>query len=609
MKNQTAAPALYRPGSMPTAQPKMANGTMNRRPPVAPAPYRPQPAPKVLQTKSSLIQRPQPEQAPRRPVAPPVYRPEQKKIVQSKVFSQRRIRATAPPVYRPGKLSIAQPKLAPATQAQWKPTTPTVQRAQAQPVTAGMRTPAAQPNCVQPKAHQLGHATSYSATRLSSTIQRMIGPDGALNVGKMIVGTDRTIATITGAQRAGYMPGAKPPEIRPWLYRVQFHNGRKSGFVIESDPNWWLVPVGQESEHRKQEKEIGWLIPLRSTELQAAETGLDYDIKLGKMYDKKGGLLNFAGKLSFVITAEGRLLIGFLHTGLSKAASTMMAGELTIKNGVAEYDWRRSGHYLTTQPEQARGFEYMRKYYPWIVINQMNVDEQDRPKTLAELFKADPVDESISFLQKPLRTARPKASVGPSVSGAVLHVPSGLSSSSSSSSSADARRGMPSVSFGPSLNPSSLSSVPRLPAASLLDLSGLDLPDFSRMSSLSSGPSRRPGLSLPSGSLLDLSGLDLPDFSGVSSLSSEPRRRSGARRRSGPSLPSAPLDLSGVRLPDFSSVSSPRPGSALDDLRSVPLRPKKTLAQIFENERVDMNVSFELRPPVRKQPPKGPGKL
>lgn len=565
--NQAPKGQLTRAGAV---QPKMNASPQARKLPVAPAVYRPQPLPLVLQRKPAIAQ------------TPPVYRPEPKQIVQPKVFSQQRTSPASPPIYQPQKNSSVQPKTELATQ--WPPKAPAIQRAQAKPVMAGIRTPVAQRSCAQAKAHAHGHTTRYSATRFSSTIQREIGPGGVAHVGRWIVGTDRTIAKITGAQRAGYMAGAKSPEVRPWLYDIAFYNGTNPGLVIESDPNWQLIPVAQENEYRRAESAKGWLIPLRSTELQAAETGIEYEIHGGKMYSKQGHLLNYADKVSFVITAEGRLLIGFLHTGLSKGHSTMMAGELTITHGVAEYDWRRTGHYYTTVAEQARGLEYMRKYYPWIAINQAKVDEQDRPKSLAELFQGPPVDMSFSFAQRPLRVARPKPA--PSLS---------VPASSSSSSSSDVRGGVP-----------SLSAKPSLPPGQLLDLGGIELPIFPGMSA---GPSRSPGPSrsakpsvpsgppgLPPGQLLDLGGIELPIFPGMSagpSRSPGPGRSAKPRVPSlPPSLPSGPPSLSPgpPGLPHFSSPSSE---SAMDSLRAVPLRPQRGLTQIFQGASPDRSAPFD----------------
>jgi hypothetical protein len=71
---------------------------------LGPIVYRPQPLPKVLQTKTT-VPRQSPHKTPdnvaRTPVAPPVYRPETKKIVQPKVAAATSLRPQAPPVYRP----------------------------------------------------------------------------------------------------------------------------------------------------------------------------------------------------------------------------------------------------------------------------------------------------------------------------------------------------------------------------------------------------------------------------------------------------------------------------------------------------------------------------
>jgi hypothetical protein len=92
--------------------------------PVAPPAYRPQPTPKVLQTKRSPSA-PQSVQTPRQPVAPPVYRPEAKKTIQQKAAPQRKL-PTAAPVYRPEQKRIVQPKISPATRAHTPPQVPRV---------------------------------------------------------------------------------------------------------------------------------------------------------------------------------------------------------------------------------------------------------------------------------------------------------------------------------------------------------------------------------------------------------------------------------------------------------------------------------------------------
>lgn len=75
--------------------------------PIAPPAYRPQPVPKVLQTKRPPGQMPQPHQAPR--LGPAVYRPEVK-IVQPKAISARQPSLAQPPVYRPQQKAVAQLK-------------------------------------------------------------------------------------------------------------------------------------------------------------------------------------------------------------------------------------------------------------------------------------------------------------------------------------------------------------------------------------------------------------------------------------------------------------------------------------------------------------------
>ena len=81
-----------------TARPSAIQPKAISPPPV----YRPQPTPKVLQTKAACCQPPRAgAQSPRAPIAPPVYRPEPKKIVQPKMAAATRTPREAPPVYKP----------------------------------------------------------------------------------------------------------------------------------------------------------------------------------------------------------------------------------------------------------------------------------------------------------------------------------------------------------------------------------------------------------------------------------------------------------------------------------------------------------------------------
>lgn len=81
---------------------------LQKRQPVAPPEFRPQPVPKVLQKKAAAIRPPQKPQPRVNPVAPPVYRPKiapavlQAKMAATKLsINKPKNRATAPPVYRP----------------------------------------------------------------------------------------------------------------------------------------------------------------------------------------------------------------------------------------------------------------------------------------------------------------------------------------------------------------------------------------------------------------------------------------------------------------------------------------------------------------------------
>jgi hypothetical protein len=78
--------AGHAPQSKPAvAQPKTAVSAQSVKQPVAPPVYRPQPTPKVLQTKLAPGQQSQAGQSPNRPVAPAVYRPQtQPKVLQAK---------------------------------------------------------------------------------------------------------------------------------------------------------------------------------------------------------------------------------------------------------------------------------------------------------------------------------------------------------------------------------------------------------------------------------------------------------------------------------------------------------------------------------------------
>ena len=104
-------PAKHGPiaqAAMKAAQPKMPNG-VNRKPPVAPPVYRPQPVPKVLQTKASSVQIPNVAQPGRQALSSTVDRSQAKKIVQPKTISQRKASSTVPPAYHPEQRQAGPP--------------------------------------------------------------------------------------------------------------------------------------------------------------------------------------------------------------------------------------------------------------------------------------------------------------------------------------------------------------------------------------------------------------------------------------------------------------------------------------------------------------------
>src|SRR5262249_21249897 len=112
---------------------------MNQKPnnlkqPVAPPVYRPQPVPRVLQTKRLPGQNMQPGRPPVQPVVPAVFRPEVKKIVQPQAISAQRQSPIAPAVYRPEQKQLAQFKMAGSAQMKTQPVAPPVHRPQPVPM-------------------------------------------------------------------------------------------------------------------------------------------------------------------------------------------------------------------------------------------------------------------------------------------------------------------------------------------------------------------------------------------------------------------------------------------------------------------------------------------
>jgi hypothetical protein len=186
--------------------PALARKTVNppqiqqkRTAPVAPPVYRPQRAPKVLQTKSSSAHSPQAGQAPRQPSLPPVYRPEARKAIQPKAVTQERKSPTAPPVYRQEQKKIAQPKMASTASAHTPPKAPAIHRPQpnvnARPsLPAQMRSKVIAPAASPPQSF----APHAELRRGNSVVQRAIvigdqvyGPGEAEALNNRYPGTER----------------------------------------------------------------------------------------------------------------------------------------------------------------------------------------------------------------------------------------------------------------------------------------------------------------------------------------------------------------------------------------------------------------------------------
>ena len=177
---QAVAASHVKPG---VTQLKTAVSAQSVKRPAAPTAFRPQPTPKVLQTKSSSARRPPAAHSPRAPVAPPVYRPEAKKVVQPKVASAQRKSPTPPPPYRPGQKRVAQPKMAAAAQAPAAAKTPPVYRPRPAPKVLQMKQ--AQPAAVAQNKGALPRPTlpdkpapvkvrRPGAARPSATVQRAV---------------------------------------------------------------------------------------------------------------------------------------------------------------------------------------------------------------------------------------------------------------------------------------------------------------------------------------------------------------------------------------------------------------------------------------------------
>ena len=145
-------------------------------------------------------------------------------------------------------------------------------------------------------------------------------------------------------------------------------------FVVGTDPYWRVV--ARESapylwNEARRQKPKG-MLTLKS-DLMQPENIIKYEVRDGKMYGSDGQLLNPASEttsspnvVSFVLTRDLNLLIGYGHTGLSKGHTVVAAGILKIVNGEASYHGNVSGHYFPQGLEEVRGIKYVHRHYPWI---------------------------------------------------------------------------------------------------------------------------------------------------------------------------------------------------------------------------------------------------
>lgn len=115
-RKPTMAPQVYKPQSKShAAQLKMGAVAQLKGVPSAPPVYRPQPAPKVLQTKSTVKQLvSSPSQSGKRPTAPPVYQPQLRpKVLQTKKSGNQPPSLVAPSARNPVAPPVYRPQLAP----------------------------------------------------------------------------------------------------------------------------------------------------------------------------------------------------------------------------------------------------------------------------------------------------------------------------------------------------------------------------------------------------------------------------------------------------------------------------------------------------------------
>ena len=235
--------------------------------PVAPAVYRPQPTPKVLQRKTAPRQQPHGAGPKRPPAAPPVYRPQPvPKVLQRKATAQPRLS----PSTQPNRLPVAPPAYRP------QPVPRVLQRkvAQGRPLPVGEKiNPAAR--VIQRLVLRLGEdkAVNASAERLEQKLdkQGQIKPGhepmpkdtGLANLGKQeklhIVGHGTQVENDSGlVTHVTHLGDYNPEELADYLIKLGLREDYQGQIVLQScntgtgDENNYAVMFQQALSKRKR---------------------------------------------------------------------------------------------------------------------------------------------------------------------------------------------------------------------------------------------------------------------------------------------------------------------------------------------------------------------
>ena len=212
---------------------------------------------------------------------------------------------------------------------------------------------------------------AWSSSGTPATIQREIdprdprGPAGSDLLGRFV------------RNQHGEMGFIREYQLKSNAYGISKSvDGEVEFYVVGTDPYWRVVSDdagGYLYKFARRENPKN-MMSLKTHILQD-ENKIDYKLENGKMFDLDGQLLNPKGEslgkpnvVSFVITQNMDLLIGYGHTGLSKGHTVIAAGTMTIKDGVASYYGNESGHYFPQGLEEVRGIKYMHKCFPWIKV-------------------------------------------------------------------------------------------------------------------------------------------------------------------------------------------------------------------------------------------------